>query len=706
MPFLRISKNNADKIDITEIIESEEEDMNYIKQADNNQDRSYHENKLLTEWGLNSFYDRQWEVIEKILIGKRVLLIEKTGFGKSLCYQYPAKCFFDEGKGTTIVFSPLIALMRDQIESLNRRGIPVACINSEQDFETNTEILNDALEGKIAILYIAPERQESREWQEYIKKIKLSMVVIDEAHCISSWGHDFRPSFKRIIDIVKLLPKNFPVLAVTATATNQVANDVKYQIGNDLEILRGNLIRENFNLRVINVQSEDEKMLWLSEFLKKQHGTGLIYTGTRANTQIYSDWLNKNSINTINYNAGLDAESRKEIEKGLAENRWKAIISTNALGMGIDKSDIRFIVHTQIPASPVHYYQEIGRAGRDGLPANIILFYSDKDKKLQEYFIENSRPDPAKYYKTIDILKTEPLKMYDLVRKLNLNKNQIAVILADLIEQNIIKKVDSVYEYQYNAPELNIESFIQQKQVKYRELGKMIEYITTDKCRMQYLCSYLEDDNSNSCNNCDNCKKIKINVNLNDLHKQKIKDFFENYSITEQLKINKDKTTDVIASSYYGMSEIGTIIHNCKYENGGDFPDKLIKLALAAFNKHLIDEKFDLIIYVPPTESGDLVKNFAEKISQTLKIQISHDLKKSQKTEPQKIFQSSILKIDNLKDVFYYENPEEIEGKKILIIDDIFDSGVTIKTISKILYELGAIKVNALVIAKTVKGDI
>ena len=410
------------------------------------------ESVLQRTFKLPKFYDEQWLTIEKLLKGEKVLLIEKTGFGKSLCFQFPSTVF----KGTTVIFSPLIALMRDQVKKLTSLGISAKCINSEQTAEENTQIINEAKQGSIKILYIAPERQENNEWIEATQQMNLSMVVVDEAHCISVWGHDFRPAFKRIIHLVKLLPKGLPVLATTATATKRVENDIAKQIGDPITIIRGNLMRDNFNLYVVKVSSEDEKLIWLGKNLEKLPGSGILYTGTRVDTEIYSNWFQYLDIPSIAYNAGLDAESRIAIENGLMANKWKCVISTNALGMGIDKPDIRFIIHTQIPQSPIHYYQEIGRAGRGGEPSNIILFYGPQDKKLPEAFIEGGRPSIKKYDKVIDAVKSELLGEKELMKKTNLKQNQIRVIKADLTEQGIIREVmignSKKYEFVANAP--------------------------------------------------------------------------------------------------------------------------------------------------------------------------------------------------------------------------------------------------------------
>ena len=661
---------------------------------------------LQNRFQLSRFYDEQWTTIERLLQGERVLLIEKTGFGKSLCFQFPATLF----SGITVVFSPLIALMRDQAKKLASLGIPAKCINSEQTHEENSTIIAEAKEGKVKILYIAPERQENTEWMEATRELNLSMVVVDEAHCISVWGHDFRPAFKRIINLVQLLPKGLPVLATTATATPRVQSDIEKQMGGNLSVIRGNLMRESFRLFVINVESEDEKLIWLGKNLERLPGTGLLYTGTRMDTEIYSKWLEHLHISSIGYNAGLDIESRIAIENGLMNNKWKCIISTNALGMGIDKPDIRFIIHTQIPQSPIHYYQEIGRAGRDGEPAYIILFYHPNDKRLPEVFIEGGRPAITKYERVIRAIKSELLGEKDLMRKTNMRMTQFRVIKADLVEQKIIREVTfskgKKFEYIAGSPKLNTALFEELRACKLRELEKMLGYIDTTESRMKYLCSYLGDDSKLSFNNCDNTGQKKIRVIVTPEWKERLKDFRENYFPEINAETKGTCLVSGIAASFYGFSNVGAAIHRSKYEGAGEFPDFLIRQTLKAYRKKFDDEQFDLLLYVPPTVSGDLVRNFADKIATVLRIPISHKLKKQRLTSEQKVFENHYLKHDNVADSFMYDSPDEIQDKNILLIDDIFDSGATVKEIGRYLSHLGAAKIAPLVIARTVGGDI
>ncbi|MPM33919.1 ATP-dependent RNA helicase DbpA [bioreactor metagenome] len=656
---------------------------------------------------LPAFYDEQWKTIEKILNGERVLLIEKTGFGKSLCFQFPATVF----KGTTVIFSPLIALMRDQVKKLQSLGITAKCINSEQSIEENSLIINEAKQGKVKILYIAPERQENSEWIEATRQMDLSMIVVDEAHCISAWGHDFRPAFKRIINLVKLLPKGLPVLATTATATKPVEQDIANQIGNGISIIRGNLMRDNFKLFVIKVNSEDEKMIWLGENMKKLAGSGILYTGTRVDTEIYSKWFNYLNISSTAYNAGLDIASRIAIENGLMQNKWKCIISTNALGMGIDKPDIRFIIHTQIPQSPIHYYQEIGRAGRDGNPSYIILFYNpSEDKKLPEAFIEGGRPSIRKYQKVIDVIKTGLLGERQIIKLTNLKQTQFRVIKADLVEQGIIREVtyegSKKYEFIPNSEPLSTKTFEELRETKMRDLEKMIEYVETTSSRMKFLCDYLGDCSNYNYTNCDNTGEKKFQVIVTSEWVNYLRNFRENYFPELVVESRGSNIVNGVAASYYGVSHVGDAIHRSKYENGGDFPDFLVELTLKSFRKKFGDEPFDLILYVPPTKSGDLVKHFAVKLSQVLKIPISHNLQKTRETKEQKIFENSYLKQDNVSEAFSYIDPNEIIGKKVILFDDICDSCATVKEIGKYLTNLGVVKIAPIVIAKTVGGDL
>ena len=250
--MLKISNIDYTKIKPKKLTATEDIVINPIKIDIQNKERDFHE-KFLKTMGYESFRDNQWAVIKELLNNKKVLLIEKTGFGKSLCYQYLSELFYKENKGVTIVFSPLLSLMRDQVNSLKEKGIKADCIIAEHTLEENISILKQASKGEISILYISPERLENQIWLNFLTKIRLSMVVIDEAHCISQWGHDFRPSYRRILNLITSLPEDFPVLAVSATATTKITEDIKIQLGDNLKIIKGSLYRKNLIQFIVKI---------------------------------------------------------------------------------------------------------------------------------------------------------------------------------------------------------------------------------------------------------------------------------------------------------------------------------------------------------------------------------------------------------------------------------------------------------------------
>lgn len=663
--------------------------------------REQAEVKLQKWFKLSSFYDEQWRAIEKLLVGERVLMIERTGFGKSLVYQFAAM----EQEGTTIIFSPLIALMRDQVQKLQSLGIPAAFINSTLEEEEKDSILRNARLGAYKMLYIAPERQEDKAWQKTVSHLQLSMVVVDEAHCISSWGHDFRPSYQRIVNLVKRLNVGFPVLACTATATLRVQEDIRLQLDNsNLTLIRGSLARPNFEQCVVCVDSEEAKMSYVLSLIQQLEGTGVVYCGTQTASETYAKWLEFNGINATFYNAGLDNQTRKSIEEGLMNNSYKCVVSTNALGMGVDKPDIRFVIHTQVPASPLHYYQEIGRAGRDGRDAKVYLLYNEeKDDELPLAFIKGARPATAQYHKMILVLKIQPLGMQAVVKKVNLKAGKVKVILNDLIAQGIVRQNNrQQYEYCFGAPELDTTGFELLRQAKLNDFDQIKGYISTSTCRMNYLRNYLGDEADAVCGACDNDLGVRHLVSASTPELDRVNEFRETYFPLLILETPAGKLTAGVAASYYGVSNIGEAIQRSKEEGTAEFPIFLLKLALKAYGKHYGQKKFDMVLYVPPTISGDLVKNFAHKFARAIKTPISDALIKTRQTQSQKSFASFIGKKENRIDAF--KVTEDVKRKRILLIDDVFDSGHTIRSVRELLKKKGAANVTTVVIAKTVGG--
>ena len=358
--------------------------------------QSYSPEKLLAErfYITTGFRPGQRVIIEHLVQGKRILVIQRTGWGKSLCYQM-ASLYHPY---LTLVFSPLKALMRDQCQCCNNvYNIPSAIVSSDFSQAENEATLARVVKGEIKILYIAPERLNNISWQNYVTRMHISMIVIDEAHCISTWGHDFRPDYRRIVHLLDAMPANIPVLALTATANKRVEADILQQMGMTVYVMRGTMLRPNLYLHVVHLHGDQEKLSYLAETLPHSPGTGIIYTATQRDAEMVTAFLQRQGLAAEYYHAGRDNDVRQEIEQKLMANHYKVVCSTNALGMGIDKRDIRFIIHYHIPGSPVHYYQEVGRAGRDGQVGWCILLYDPADLQIQEHFIRHDKPGSLQY---------------------------------------------------------------------------------------------------------------------------------------------------------------------------------------------------------------------------------------------------------------------------------------------------------------------
>ena len=340
---------------------------------------------LESHFGYSSFRNGQELAIQSVLAGENTICVMPTGGGKSICYQIPALVL----PGTTIVISPLISLMKDQVDALIQVGIPATFINSSLSYSEANERIREAKQGMYKLLYIAPERLESREFIEDLKQMDIPLVAVDEAHCISQWGHDFRPSYRHIQQMVFSLPQQPNVLALTATATPRVREDICETLDIDEEnsIITG-FERENLTFSVIKGQ---DRQLFLRDYLKKnEKEAGIIYAATRKNVDQLYERLKKQNINVARYHAGMgDAERIREQDRFLKDEA-SVMVATSAFGMGIDKSNIRYVLHFQLPKNMESYYQEAGRAGRDGLESECILLYSSQDVQVQRFLIDQS----------------------------------------------------------------------------------------------------------------------------------------------------------------------------------------------------------------------------------------------------------------------------------------------------------------------------
>lgn len=401
--------------------------------------------ELLKQYfGHDSFRDGQENIIDNIVSGRDALCIMPTGGGKSICYQIPALM----SDGIAIVISPLISLMKDQVTSLNQNGIRAAYINSTLTSTQQSRAIYNAMRGEYKLIYVAPERLEAPAFLNLCNSIKISLIAVDEAHCVSQWGHDFRTSYLKISDFISKLDDRPVVSAFTATATDAVKRDILNLLGlkNPFEITTG-FDRKNLFFAVKRPQNKQKELLAIVSEHKNQ--SGIIYCATRKNVEKVSDFLNENGYDSLIYHAGLSNEIRNKNQDDFINDRCNLIVATNAFGMGIDKPDVRFVVHYNMPKNLENYYQEAGRAGRDGENSDCVLLYSPGDVHTQKFFIENNDEN------------------------------------AELTEEQRekIKKND------------------------YYKLNKMVGYCTSTTCLRNYILNYFGEYHTNDCNNCSACLK-------------------------------------------------------------------------------------------------------------------------------------------------------------------------------------------------------
>lgn len=476
------------------------------------------ETTLQKTFGIDHFRKGQRQAIETLLTKGRLLCILPTGYGKSLLYQLPAVLL----DGLTLVISPLLALMRDQIGHLNNRfNIPSLAINSDQSNEENAHAERMAYERKIKILFIAPEQLDHIDRFQFLQNLKPQLVVIDEAHCISTWGHDFRPSYRQILNFANAVSqenKNVKILGLTATANAHVEADISKQLFSSEHqgtIIRQSMDRPNIELSVLQLKGLASKLAACDALLKQLKGCGLIYCATRENTELVAGYLQDQQHAVASYHAGYENEEKIKLQREFIEDKYKALAATNALGMGIDKSNLRFIIHFDVPGSITAYYQEVGRCGRDGHLAKGILLFDKADCSIQEYFIQSAVPAPEDFQITLGVIERSetPLGLTSIKSLTGLHPTRVTIVIAELVEQGYLKKESQLGKQVYRLTQkkdqtlLDLARYKTQQSVKFQELSQMANYGNLQlQCRMATLRRALGDTSTNQCSHCDCCR--------------------------------------------------------------------------------------------------------------------------------------------------------------------------------------------------------
>ncbi|WP_394829373.1 RecQ family ATP-dependent DNA helicase [Pendulispora albinea] len=452
--------------------------------------------------------DDQWIAIEALAVQrKRVLLVQRTGWGKSAVYFLATALLRGLGAGPTVIVSPLLALMRNQVAAAERAGIRAVTINSSNLDEWEA-IHEKVAAGTVDLLLVSPERLNNPDFRDHVlPKLAVSagLVVVDEAHCISDWGHDFRPDYRRLRTLFADLPAQTPILATTATANARVTRDVAEQLGQDTFVLRGALERDSLHLSVIELPSTEQRLAWLAQTLCELPGSGIIYTLTVANALQIAAYLREQGHPVAAYHGSTEPAERIAAEQDLLDNKLKALIATSALGMGFDKPDLGFVIHVGAPQSPVAYYQQVGRAGRGVERAEVILLPGPEDRQIWAYFEGLAFPPEPLVRATLEALNDGPLSTMALESIIDLSRNRLEMMLKVLDVDGAVHRVRGGWQATGQAWHYDAERYARVARERMAEKKAMLDYIATSQCREVFLRKHLDDDTAKDCGRCDNC---------------------------------------------------------------------------------------------------------------------------------------------------------------------------------------------------------
>jgi ATP-dependent DNA helicase RecQ len=452
----------------------------------------------------------QWTAIDALVRDRRrVLLVQRTGFGKSAVYFVATALLREAGAGPTVIVSPLLALMRNQVEAAAGAGIRAATINSANVTEW-TDITKSVAAGEVDVLLVSPERLNNPDFRDLVLPelaATCGLLVVDEAHCISDWGHDFRPDYRRIRTFLAGLRPDVPVLATTATANARVTEDVADQLGANALVLRGALDRASLRLGVVSQSAPAHRLGWLAAHLRDLPGSGIVYTLTVAAAEDVAAFLREQGYAVAAYSGRTEGTEREEAEADLLANRVKALVATSALGMGFDKPDLGFVVHLGAPPSPIAYYQQVGRAGRAVQSADVILLPGPEDEAVWRYFASLAFPPPEQVDRVLDALAAadRPLSTPALEARVDLRRTRLELMLKVLDVDGAVRRVKGGWEstgqpWHYDGPR-----YARVARARAEEAAAMREYTDVEGCRLEYLRRQLDDPHAAPCGRCDRC---------------------------------------------------------------------------------------------------------------------------------------------------------------------------------------------------------
>lgn len=646
------------------------------------------------------FRTGQWEAINAVVNDRhRVLLVQKTGWGKSVVYFIATRMLRDAGKGPTLLISPLLSLMRDQIRMAEKIGIRALTINSTNPDEWPA--IEDALHhNRCDVMLISPERLNNQRFLMHIlPKISghIGMFVIDEAQCISDWGHDFRPDYMRITRILQQLPAIIPVLGTTATANNRVIADIQSQLGKDLVVMRGPLARKGLRLQNLRLGSAEERLAWLAENLPRfGNARGIIYCLTVKDTERVAGWLIQQGFNARAYFADLMNDEREQLEMAFKNNQLDIIVATVALGMGFDKPDVHYVIHYQCPGSVVHYYQQVGRAGRNLKKSYGILLGGNEDEAIQDYFITTAFPSDQVMHRILKCLEnSDGLSKNELISKVNVSNTVLEQALK-LLELEQAVGIDyrgrMVYFRTPHPWQPDKERTERITHLRRSEVREMQTYLDHEGCLMAFLQETLNDPHPHPCGICANCSKRGFSVHVDPQTVSEAAKFLKGEVIeipsrrmwphgctptgsTRRIASEHQNETGRVLT-HYNDGLWGQMVKQGKYVHGF-FPDELVEASAKLITTTWQPKPFPAwVTAIPSQRHPNLVPNFARALAKALHIPYLDVFIRVKEPPEQKGMANSYYQARNVLSSLQLKG--RINPGPVLLVDDIVDSRWTL----------------------------
>ncbi len=667
-----------------------------------------------------TFRDGQEDAIRHIVEGKgRLLVVQKTGWGKSFVYFIATKLLRDAGNGPALLISPLLALMRNQIAAAERMGVRAATINSD-NIDDWTSVEAKLAKGEIDILLISPERLANERFRTQVLAgiaAHISLLVIDEAHCISDWGHDFRPHYRLLERIVKTLPPNLRLLATTATANNRVMEDLAHVLGPKLDVSRGDLNRTSLSLQTIRLPSQAERLAWLAEQLATLQGHGIIYTLTVRDANQVADWLKTQGFNVEAY-TGETGDRREELEQALLNNQVKALVATTALGMGYDKPDLAFVIHYQMPGSVVAYYQQVGRAGRALDSAYGVLLSGQEETDITDWFIRSAFPTRQEVADVLDALEEEPngLSVPELLSRVNLSKGRVEKTIALLSLEAPAPIAKQGSKWQLTAAKLSEEFWARAERLtalRRDEHQQMQDYVSLPFGKhMGFLISALDGDPSVVTKPALHPLPTTVNAEL-------VKEAIA-FLCRTSLPFEPRKKWPDGGMPHYGVKGFiapahqaqpgkalcvwgdagwGGLVRQGKYHDR-KFPDELVTACVKMVREWNPQPRPTWVTCVPSLRHPDLVPNFAKRLADALELPFHMVIAKTDERPEQKTMANSTQQARNI-DGSLALNGQPVPKGPVLLVDDMVDSRWTLTVSAWLLRQAGSGEVWPMALSQT-----